>query len=220
MTSTEVSQTHITPLQADQMIRLFNSCFQESQQTVLIGGADEPLYAPNSNRYPYHRIFFAHDYVRSSLHEIAHWMLAGKVRRQLPDYGYWYAPDGRSESQQAAFEAVEVQPQAIEWLLSLAAGVSFEVSLDNLRGNCPPDRVAFTNRVLDCATERWSKGLPPRFEQFLPILLEATGQERWTHAQLLDAAKQLRGAELERSKLSGVSNVYNSELTEKDRRCA
>ncbi|RUO31325.1 elongation factor P hydroxylase [Aliidiomarina sanyensis] len=220
MTSTEVSQTHSTPLQADHMIRLFNSCFQDSEQTVLIGGATEPLYAPNSNRYPYHRIFFAHDYVRSSLHEIAHWMLAGKVRRHLLDYGYWYAPDGRTPSQQAAFEAVEVQPQAMEWILSLAAGVAFEVSLDNLSGDCPPDRVAFTNRVLDCALARWLNGLPPRVEQFLPKLLEATGQERWTHAQLLEAAQKLRAVEHERAKRSGQSCILPPERIEKERCCA
>ncbi len=36
----------------------------------------------------------------------------------LPDLGYWYAPDGRIEEQQALFEQVEIKPQAIEWLFA------------------------------------------------------------------------------------------------------
>ena len=45
-----------------------------------------------------------------------HWCLAGTRRRQRVDYGYWYAPEGRDEAQQAAFFAVEAAPQALESL--------------------------------------------------------------------------------------------------------
>ena len=53
------------------------------------------------------RIVFTHDYFASALHEVAHWCVAGPERRRLTDYGYWYAPDGRTEKQQMEFERVE-----------------------------------------------------------------------------------------------------------------
>ncbi len=67
-----------------------------------------------------------------SLLELSHWCIAGKARRQLADFGYWYAPDGRSEAQQQAFERVEIKPQALECLFTLACRRVFRVSQDNL----------------------------------------------------------------------------------------
>src|SRR5690606_38179118 len=61
-----------------------------------------------------------------------HWCVAGDQRRLLHDYGYWYAPDGRSPEQQQKFEQVEVKPQALEWIFNRACGVKFRVSADNL----------------------------------------------------------------------------------------
>jgi elongation factor P hydroxylase len=49
--------------------------------------------------------------------------------------GYWYAPDGRTQEQQACFEQVEIKPQALEWLLTRACDRRFRVSLDNLNGD-------------------------------------------------------------------------------------
>ena len=67
--------------------------------------------------------------------EQAHWCIAGKSRRLLRDYGYWYVPDGRNASQQFEFERVEVKPQALEWLFSTACGIQFKVSADNLNND-------------------------------------------------------------------------------------
>lgn len=119
---------------ASQVARVFNDYFSEAMKTVLIGGADEPFYRPADSAGALHRIFFREDYVSSALHEVAHWLVAGAARLQLPDWGYWYAPDGRNAVQQAKFEQVEVKPQAIEWLLHEACGLKFRVSLDNLNG--------------------------------------------------------------------------------------
>ena len=58
--------------------------------------------------------------------------MAGEARRRLSDFGYWYAPDGRTEAQQQAFERVEIQPQALECLFTLACRRHFQVSQDNL----------------------------------------------------------------------------------------
>ena len=67
-----------------------------------------------------------------SLLELSHWCVAGEARRRLPDFGYWYAPDGRSAAQQQSFERVEIKPQALECLFTLACGRPFQVSQDNL----------------------------------------------------------------------------------------
>ena len=131
----------------DDLIALFNGVFEPAYSTRLIRGEDEPLYLPASADEPYHRIIFAHDYFTSGLHEISHWCVAGTARRLLEDYGYWYLPDGRNEHEQAAFEAVEIKPQAIESLFYAACDLEFNVSVDNLNGEVEIDRHGFAARV-------------------------------------------------------------------------
>lgn len=116
-----------------QLQHVFQQCFLTSHNTVLQGGAEEPLYSPASGKQLHHVIAFTQDYYASALHEIAHWLVAGETRRLQEDYGYWYAPDGRDAKQQLAFEQVEIRPQALEWMLSQAAGFRFQVSADNLQ---------------------------------------------------------------------------------------
>ena len=115
---------------AHDLEQLFAETFADQYDTVLCGGAAEPVYVPGSP----HRIFYTRDYFRSALHEVAHWCVAGEARRRQPDYGYWYAPDGRDAAQQRLFEQVEVKPQALEQLFCDACGHPFRVSLDNLDG--------------------------------------------------------------------------------------
>lgn len=116
------------------LIKIFNDCFFVSHNTQLIKGTDEPLYLPQDEERLHNEIYFAHGFFASALHEIAHWLIAGEKRRQLVDFGYWYAPDGRSSEQQTLFQSVEIKPQAMEWILSRAAGYSFRISVDNLNG--------------------------------------------------------------------------------------
>jgi elongation factor P hydroxylase len=116
---------------ASDLISLFEHCFFDEYHTVLVGGAEEPVYLPSADNSP-HRIVFTRDYFASALHEAAHWCVAGAARRRLPDYGYWYAPDGRNAGQQAEFERLEAKPQALEWIFSTACGAGFRVSADNL----------------------------------------------------------------------------------------
>lgn len=114
----------------DWLIGLFNVLFKDTH-TVLVRGGNEPEYIASKNHTP-HQIIFAHGYFQSALHEIAHWCVAGKKRRQLDDFGYWYCPDGRDEHKQRQFEQVEITPQATECLFTLALDRKFNVSLDNL----------------------------------------------------------------------------------------
>lgn len=116
---------------ASDLITLFADCFFAGYHTLLIGGGEEPVYLPSAEGAP-HRIVFTRDYFASALHEVAHWCVAGEARRRLTDYGYWYAPDGRSAEQQAEFERLEIKPQALEWIFSTACGADFRVSADNL----------------------------------------------------------------------------------------
>lgn len=118
--------------QVDWLILHFNHWFSHLN-VCLVKGDFEPEYFPaTSNSYA--KIQFAHGFFNSALHEISHWTIAGEERRKLPDLGYWYAPDGRTQEQQALFEQVEIKPQAIEWMFAKAFGRKFRVSLDNLTG--------------------------------------------------------------------------------------
>ena len=112
------------------LIALFNTLFAD-QEVILVRGTGEPEYFPAKDNQPA-RIEFAHGFFQSALHELSHFFIAGEQRRQLSDFGYWYAPDGRTAAQQQAFERVEIKPQALEGLFSLACGRDFQVSQDNL----------------------------------------------------------------------------------------
>lgn len=162
--------------------QIFDHCFAEDFNTRLCAGAEEPLYLPagmDDAELGYspsdtHRLFFRHDYVASAFHEVAHWCIAGSERREQKDYGYWYAPDGRDAAQQREFELVEVKPQALEWLLCLAAGRDFRLSIDNLSGEAINVR-PFADAVVAQARRYAQTGLPPRAETLCLALREYSG---------------------------------------------
>lgn len=154
----------------EDIISLFNHTFIESYNTELLLGGDEPIYLPAGKAYPHHRIIFARGYFASALHEIAHWCIAGPQRRLLEDYGYWYEPDGRTAEQQDEFEKVEIKPQAVEWILAASCGYRFQVSCDNLNGNCEPDRVGFTKKVRQQVLMYLEQGIPPRARLLSDVL--------------------------------------------------
>jgi len=145
--------------------QVFRECFLEDYRTVLLGGAEEPLYQPAPMTGELHRIFYRHDYAASALHEVAHWCIAGPARRTRLDYGYWYAPDGRDASQQRAFEQVEVKPQALEWHFARACDRDFRLSADNLDGESG-NLAVFAAAVREQARRYCAEGLPPRAARF------------------------------------------------------
>jgi elongation factor P hydroxylase len=151
------------------LIVLFNATFSETENTVLVKGDNEPIYIPAKVTTQNHQIVFAHGYFASALHEIAHWCVAGKQRRLLEDYGYWYNPDGRDVKQQAEFEKVEVKPQAIEWAFSCAAGKPFRVSTDNLNG-AAMDTQGFQDAVKQQVMFYLEHGFPKRAALFIGVL--------------------------------------------------
>jgi len=158
-------------LDAHQLMRLFNQAFAESDRTELIGGAAEPYYEPGS----LNRIYFRADYVRSALHEVAHWCVAGRRRRQLPDYGYWYRPDGRDAKQQQAFFAVEARPQAVERYFCEAIGIAFSPSVDNVGAQIEPQQLRhFEARIQEWCDQFALTGLPLRAARFVTVLRSTT----------------------------------------------
>ena len=155
------------PFDAHQVMRLFNQEFAESDTTELIGGAAEPYYEPGS----LNRIYFRADYVRSALHEVAHWCVAGWRRRRLPDYGYWYSPDGRDSAQQQAFFTVEARPQAIERCFCEAIGIPFSPSVDNVGAQIEPQQLRrFEARIQEWCNQFERTGLPLRASRFITLL--------------------------------------------------
>jgi len=157
------------------LVSIFNKLFVSQENTRLQMGAAEPFYQASKNGN--NAVIFAReDYFSSALHEIAHWTIAGKERRQEDDFGYWYESEGRTQQQQLQFEQVEVKPQAIEWLLSLACGQKFHLSADNFfDDNCSGDKQSqnivvseqFKKSVSEQMKSYFESGLPTRANQLL-----------------------------------------------------
>jgi elongation factor P hydroxylase len=168
--------THMLKNHQD-LAAIFHQCFAEEFDTRLQGNAAEPLYTPRGSGQNLHTIFYREDYFSSALHEVAHWCIAGEKRRQMLDYGYWYAPDGRSAQQQADFEKVECKPQALEWAFSIACDIPFSVSIDNLTtaANADADTIsqqqnAFIQAVNQQLHAYVEDGFRPRAQTFLAHL--------------------------------------------------
>ena len=154
------------------LILLFNVLFEQSENTILVGNGEEPLYLPCGESNSIHRIIFTRDYFASALHEVAHWCIAGDKRRKLVDYGYWYYPEGRNAEQQILFEQAEVKSQAIEYLFSQAARFPFVVSIDNLTNEESIRRESFEKKIIEQAQYYLTQGLPKRADIFKARLFD------------------------------------------------
>jgi len=162
---------------AKDLVALFNALFVNTSKTELVADGDEPIYLPATDVKSLHRIVFTLDYFSSALHEISHWCVAGVERRQQIDFGYWYEPDGRSLQQQKAFEVVEIKPQALEWIFSVAAGIEFHVSVDNLHVE-EYDSSVFTEQVRQQVRRYLINGLPGRAQNFVRALVSHYQQQQ------------------------------------------
>ena len=158
------------------LVAVFDACFGVTENTSLVGGAEEPLYQPADQSQPRNLLYFREDYFASALHETAHWCIAGAERRKQVDFGYWYAPEGRSAEQQRAFEAAEVKPQALEWIFSLACGYRFRISVDNFGDEGElVDSSRFRHALVAQAIHWQRVGLPPRAAVFFTALAREFG---------------------------------------------
>ncbi|HKK23713.1 MAG TPA: elongation factor P hydroxylase [Pseudohaliea sp.] len=169
--------------------QVFADCFGRRERTRLVGGATEPLYLPAQAPGAWHELHYRADYPASALHEVAHWCIAGPARRRLPDYGYWYAPDGRNADTQRAFEVVEAQPQGLEWLFAQACGLPFRLSLDNLDGRFDrEDQARFAAAVATAARQWRARGPGGRAGRFVAALTERFAPGRTPAAMVFDDA--------------------------------
>lgn len=170
-------------MEAGEIQRIFDATFA-SMNVRLLGGSREPVYEPGSPAI----IRFKEDFAASALHEVAHWCIAGRRRRDAVDYGYWYEPE-RDGEVQARFEVVEAPAQALEWIFSVASGRRFLVSYDNF--TLPPARrEAFRARVRCAVGDRLERGLPPRARRFADALAGVSGCRHYgcsSHYQALPA---------------------------------
>jgi hypothetical protein len=171
-------------------VYLFNGLFQATHNTVLVPGDAVPEYRPADRHCRWNRIIFAHGFYASALHETSHWCIAGAERRKQYDYGYWYQPDGRSVEQQAQFEKVESRPQALEWILTIAAGRRFHLSLDNLDGEDSGQHERFAAEVHRHTWRYLENGLPGRAERFRQALMDWYGR-RGAFAEYAFSPEQL-----------------------------
>lgn len=172
--------------QYQDLISIFNHCFSISYNTRLVKGLDEPVYLPANDEQPYHAIFFAHGFYSSALHECAHWLIAGPERRKQEDFGYWYEPDGRTAAQQTLFQTAEIKPQALEWILSVATGYRFRISIDNLNGDSS-DVSDFKKAIYQQVIHYCAQGLSPRAKLFRTALCQFYNSTPHLNADLFNA---------------------------------
>ncbi|WP_019602960.1 elongation factor P hydroxylase [Teredinibacter turnerae] len=169
------------------LVELFNQCFLDSEyNTCLEGQGEEPIYLPRGSGRDVNTIVFTQDYFSSALHEVSHWCIAGPQRLSQVDYGYWYAPDGRSAAQQALFEKVEVKPQALEWIFHKACACRFRVSADNLMAGMGASS-AFKRAILAQVHAYCATGLQTRAKYFAAALARYFGGENYLDADAYSA---------------------------------
>ena len=123
MTSEQIKSQEIT--------NLFHRIFKENYKTIIVKGEYEPFYKAAKSDCAFHEIIYANDSLSSLLHELSHWFIAGNARRMQDDYGYWYLEKRKTNKEQNDFFKSEVKPQALEWILSMAADHHFQFSIDN-----------------------------------------------------------------------------------------
>jgi elongation factor P hydroxylase len=150
------------------VLEVFHAVFAP-ESVRLIGGFPEPFY-----RAPGHEggaeIRFTRDYLNSSLHETAHWCIAGAERRLRDDYGYWYRPDGRNGPEQSEFFRAEAAPQSLERAFATACGEAFRMSCDNLAGEVA-GQAEFAAALQGKLASYLERGFPARADRFLAGLM-------------------------------------------------
>ena len=169
-----MQQTHNqTMIALPDLLTTLNNNILNKYNTELVGGFEEPFYKTFKQEKKA-EIQFSHDYIRSALHELSHWCVAGVERRKLDDYGYWYAEDGRDQQQQDKFFKVELKPQSIEWAFSIVCGVTFEASVDNLNQTVKGVDEFKASLIIQLNTYV-TQGFSPRVTEIIKVIAEQHG---------------------------------------------
>ena len=167
----------ISMIELTALINLLNNQYLNNFNTVMVGGFDEPFYKASTESQAA-EIQFSHNYIRSALHELSHWCVAGVERRKIDDFGYWYASDGRNQQQQNEFFKVEIKPQAIEWAFSIVLGVRFEASVDNL--NTKVDGIdVFKKNLKKQLLSYCDNSFPKRTDEILKLFAKNQGKSEF-----------------------------------------
>ena len=160
-----------------ELVRCISEAFAASlgddYHTELVGGAPEPFYQPPIGADPA-QLYFREDFPASALHEVAHWCIAGEVRRKQVDFGYQYIAGPRDAKQQAKFFELELHTQSLERAFARALGLEFQPSADNLQADI--DGFAAAIEVYAVALDTWL-GSPAgiRARHFIRALEQASG---------------------------------------------
>ena len=175
---------------ADKIEADFHSLFLESHRTQLRARAGDPVYLPAASATDLSQIIYSNHFWRSALHELAHWFIAGRQRREQRDYDYWYQPERSKAKLQRDFLAAEIKPQALEWHLCSALGQDFFVSLDSF-GEDQETLHWFRTAVKDEALRRLRSELPTRAMKLVDYWLRESAQrdaylEYWRSISLSD----------------------------------
>jgi elongation factor P hydroxylase len=153
--------------------RCFNETFARSHGCVMVGGGLEPRYLPGG-RAPHRAILrYRENFAASALHEAAHWCIAGRRRRAMVDFGYWYAPPPRTGDLQARFVLVEARAQALERHFSRCIGLPFQPSIDDVSQVDAAALSRFAAAIERAAAQMCAAGLPARARRFADALTGA-----------------------------------------------
>lgn len=155
---------------------IFNGCFKLTENTVIRSTQDEPNYQPTQPGEPLNCIFYTADSYASIMHEISHWCRAGRQRRTMHDYGYWYKEHGRTPAEQIIYVASESKTQALEWILCVAAGARVLIIPENQPISYAPSP-GFKTQIYAHTMTLLSNGMPARAEIFKTALLKFYGRE-------------------------------------------
>ncbi len=129
------------------------------------------MILPADAEVPYNRIVFAHGFYASAIHEISHWCIAGKARRELVDFSATgIARMGVMPKRKASLKMLKRSRRHSTGCSVLAAGYPLNVSCDNLEGDFEPDRVVFQRRVHAQVMDYLANGIPERPARFIKAL--------------------------------------------------
>ncbi len=100
---------------------------------------------------------------------ISHWCIAGKARRELVDFGYWYCRTDAMPRHKASLKMLEVKPQALDCCSAWQRDIRLMLAA-TIWKDFEPDRVVFQRRVHAQVMDYLANGIPERPARFIKAL--------------------------------------------------